>query len=33
MYARSEAGGDVDGFVAICGLQTVALGYLAFSPK
>ena len=25
-----EAGGDVGGFVVICGIQTLSLGYLAF---
>ena len=26
-----EAGGDVMGFVVVCGLQTLSLGYLAFA--
>ena len=26
-----EAGGDVMGFVVLCGLQTLSLGYLAFA--
>ena len=25
------AGGDVDGFVVICALQTASIGYLAFA--
>ena len=25
-----EAGGDIGGFVVVCGIQSVALGYLAF---
>jgi len=28
--AISRAGGDVDGFVVVCGLQSVSLAYLAF---
>ena len=26
-----EAGGDLNGFIAICSLQTLSLGYLAFA--
>ena len=27
----AEAGGDVNGFIVVCGLQTLSLGYLAFA--
>jgi hypothetical protein len=26
-----EAGGDINGFIVVCGLQCLALGYLAFA--
>ena len=26
-----EAGGDINGFIAVCGLQVLSLGYLAFT--
>ena len=29
--AISSAGGDIKGFIAVCGLQTASLGYLAFT--